>query len=651
MNKRLLMALMLVIALVTTACRDALDTAADGMNGETRVERLGGPDAPGIERLVEELPAESAGFRSLPAPSRNIEEVSVGAWIPQGNTTVDGSTITVDPSGPWPDDTRTARVASAAAYATRGGDQWAGSVTMAPGVSFRAELRYYAGTTIVSTVTESPLVESGSDTSFVSGTAPAGSDRVRLRIFLDGVESGEAHVIRGASLIVGRGTEAPLPIPNLANWTPLGNVVVDGTVLIVDPDGPYRDDTGTARAGTSPISVAYEGQRFRGSLVMAEGVDFRAELRFFSGATILETVTSAPLISADGRSASDIEAVAPPRTTGVMLRVFMNDVEYGERHRILAADLRRVEDRSETTTVPPTTVPPTTVPPTTVPPTTVPPTTVPPTTVPPTTVPPTTVPPSGDSRAVVDASGWTGTVVLDQANTIYDFGNVSAGRDITIAASNVEARNIRGTGARRIGLRDGRDYVDSGFRDFEFTYIQTQNGGGGKLIRPYFVRGTDVNPTDKVADTGSPVHIYAYAGDVIDPLLDGIEVRGWAKDPNSTVAAHNDAIQFTGINGGRVYNPTLRNVNVKSGAAHGVLMRHVWGTVTVENSIFQRRFGAFFAFFGNAEDVSDTVVVVWRNNTLPDDAPGSNAAAFRNGWSVDPSSDMSLGAGGIVVLS
>jgi hypothetical protein len=250
-------------------------------------------------------------------------------------------------------------------------------------------------------------------------------------------------------------------------------------------------------------------------------------------------------------------------------------------------------------------------------------------------------------RVLVDASELTGTIVLDEPNTIYDFGNVPASRDITIAASNVEARNIRGSGARRIGLRDGRDYVDSGFRDFEFTYAATENGGGGELIRPYFVGGIDVNPDGKLG-VGSPVHIYAYGGDVIDPLIEDFEVRGWKIDTGNP-DPHNDAIQFTGIDGGRVYNPTLREVDVKTGAAHGVLMRNVWGTVTVEDSIFQRRYGAFLAFFGNAEDVSDDVVVVWRNNSLPGDAPGASTAAFRNGWSVDPSSDMSLGAGGIVV--
>ena len=189
--------------------------------------------------------------------------------------------------------------------------------------------------------------------------------------------------------------------------------------------------------------------------------------------------------------------------------------------------------------------------------------------------------------------------------------------------------------------------MDSGFRNFEFTYVQTQNGGGGELLRPYWIGGTDVNPVGRQVDTGSPVHIYAYHGDVIEPLIQDFVVRGWNK--TGATSAHNDAIQFTGLGGGKVWNPTLRNVDVTSGAAHGVLMRHVWGVVTVEDSTFQRAYGAYFAFFGNAEDVSQTNTVLWRRNTLPDDQPGSHAAAFRNGWDVHGSSDMSLAGDGSVI--
>ena len=235
---------------------------------------------------------------------------------------------------------------------------------------------------------------------------------------------------------------------------------------------------------------------------------------------------------------------------------------------------------------------------------------------------------TGDDRPVVDASELEGLVVLDQPDTIYDFGDVVAERDITIAASNTEARNIRGSGARRIGQRDGNDYVDSGFRDFEFTYMQTQNGGGGKLIRPYFIDGTDINEDDRVAE-GSPVHIYAYEGDIIEPLLEGITVRGWLVPEGSE--AHNDAIHLTGITGGRVYDPTIRDSSVTSGAAIGLLTRHTYGLVTIEGSTFEGRYGSFHAVLGNSEDVEEMVTILWRDNTLV----GSSTASFINGYLLD----------------
>ena len=659
MRKRIVTTAVILLALLATSCEAALDAATDGINGDAQTG-VGPNGETGADRVVGEAGSQSGVANALPAGT-DLEVVTIENWVPHGNTTIDGSQIRVDASGPWPDGSRTARAASATAYSTSPGDQWHGAVTMSPGVAFRAELRFYDGNTIVDTVMTAPLVHSDDGPSIVSGTSPEGADTVRLRVFLASVDYGEAYDVVSATLLVEPGTEQPVGVPTMENWTPLGNTVVDGTVLAVDKAGPYADDSRTARAGTTPHSHASEGQKFRGSVVMADGVDFRAELRFFSGSRILGTVTSAPIISSDGHTASVVEGVAPAGTDGVILRVFLDDVDYGERHRILGANLDRVGGGTPSVTEPTPTPTPTaaprtvvttttTAPPTTPVPstTTAPPTTVPPTTAPPTTVPPTTTTAPSGGREVIDASSWTGTVVLDQANTIYDFGNVSAGRDITIAASNVEARNIRGSGARRVGQRDGRDYVDSGFRNFEFTYVATENGSGGKIVRPYFIGGTDVNPDGRIG-VGSPVHIYAYGGDVVDPLLQDFVARGWKLD-NSNPDPHNDAIHFTGINGGKVHNPTLRNVDVMTGAAHGVLMRHVWGTVTVEDSTFQRRYGAYFAFFGNAEDVSATVEVIWRNNTLPDDAPGSSAAAFRNGWTVNSSSDMSLGGGGIVVL-
>lgn len=238
-----------------------------------------------------------------------------------------------------------------------------------------------------------------------------------------------------------------------------------------------------------------------------------------------------------------------------------------------------------------------------------------------------------DDRPVVDVSALDGVVVLDQPDTIYDFGGVAASRDITIAASNTEARHIRGPGARRIGQRDSVDYFDSGFRDFDFTYMQTQNGGGGRLVRPYFIDGTDINDDGRVAD-GSPVHIYAYEGDVIEPLLEGMTVRGWVVPEDSE--AHNDAIHFTGINGGRVFDPTVRDSSVTSGSAIGLLARHTYGLVTIEGSTFEARYGSYHAVLGNSEDVEELVTILWRDNTLV----RASTASFLNGYELDPRSEV-----------
>ena len=58
----------------------------------------------------------------------------------------------------------------------------------------------------------------------------------------------------------------------------------------------------------------------------------------------------------------------------------------------------------------------------------------------------------------------------------------------------------------------------------------------------------------------------------------------------------------------------------------------------------------YFGFFGNGQDVSSTIELLWRRNSLPDDTPGSAAAAFLDGWSLHPSSDVTL-PGGVVTSS
>ena len=278
-----------------------------------------------------------------------------------------------------------------------------------------------------------------------------------------------------------------------------------------------------------------------------------------------------------------------------------------------------IQAPATTTTAPPaTTVPPTTTVP--APTTTVPATT---TTVPATTT--TTPPPSGDDRPIVYADSST---VLDQPNTIYDFQFSSPG-DVQILASNVEARNIRGPGARRIGDLGGLSITDSGFRNFEFTFAHVRMSDGATMTRPYFIDGVDVNSQPNVSD-GDILQVFAYEGDIIDPLIDNVTIYGKQRPEGSD--AHNDGIQFTGIGGGEVWNPTVRNSHIEGASSAGIQAKHVHGVFTIEGNTLSERFGSYHAVIAKPGDSSS--VVLWRNNTMIDGA----SAAMTGGWGVHPDS-------------
>jgi len=235
-------------------------------------------------------------------------------------------------------------------------------------------------------------------------------------------------------------------------------------------------------------------------------------------------------------------------------------------------------------------------------------------------------------RVVVLADSGT---VLDQANTIYDF-QFGSPAEVVILASNVEARNIRGVGARRIGARNGVSITDSGFRNFEFTFAHVQMSGGATITRPYFIDGLDVNAQPNIGD-GDLIQIFAYEGNIIEPLIDNVTVYGKQRPAGS--AAHNDGVQYTGLSGGQVWNPTIRNSTILGASSAAVQAKHVHGVFTIENSTLSERFESFHAVIAKPGDSSSSVL--WRNNTLLDGA----SAAFTDGWSVHSSSDSPLPAG------
>lgn len=244
-------------------------------------------------------------------------------------------------------------------------------------------------------------------------------------------------------------------------------------------------------------------------------------------------------------------------------------------------------------------------------------------------------PVAADGRRIVMADAST---VLDQPNTIYDFNNGKPG-EVVILASNVEARNIRGGGARRIGARNGQSITDSGFRNFEFTFAHVQMSDGATVTRPYFINGTDVNAQPNVGD-GDIIQFFAYGGDIIDPLVDNVTVHGKQRPSGSD--AHNDGIQYTGMNGGEVVNPTIRNSTILGASSAAVQAKHVVGTFTIENTTLSERFESYHAVIAKPGNSSSSLL--WRNNTLLDGA----SVAATGGWTIAGGSN---GTGGDVTIN
>lgn len=242
-----------------------------------------------------------------------------------------------------------------------------------------------------------------------------------------------------------------------------------------------------------------------------------------------------------------------------------------------------------------------------------------------------TTEPSGDTRPVVKA---TDTTIINQPSTIYDFEGRTAG-EVEILASNVEVRNLKGGGARRIGDRSKNVTItDSGFRNFEFTFINLRSDGGD-IVRPYFINGKDVNSQPNTGD-GDIIQLWSTAGeDIIEPLLDNITAYG--KQRPSGSKAHNDTVQYTAIGGGKVVSPTIRNSTLEGASSASVQIKHVSGTFTFENNTLSERYGSFHAVIGS-DDAGLKPKLNWKNNTMKNDA----SAVFQYGWSYATGSEQNI---------
>jgi len=387
---------------------------------------------------------------------------------------------------------------------------------------------------------------------------------------------------------------ASVPVLSSMSWTPLGNSVVNANTIVVDPAGPWPDTTRTSRAGTSPHGPATPGDTFRGSVVMSPGVTFRAELRFFHSKHILDTITTAALITSDGATASTIEATAPANTDGVILRVFMDNVDYGESYQILNATLNRINAPGAAAPSPsPASPAPATPPPTT--------------TVAPAPAPIAVPPSTGGGYASLAMTGPSKALTTTSSSiTITTDGTIIDGYDIT-GAIIVRANNVT--------IRDTRIRTTSPY-GIDITPTVT-----GLVVDHVSIEGLANTCSSGIDPDGSWTLRYSN----ISGCIDGIKVRNnqlveWnyvynlrtGNLPNGGLA-HNDAMQSTSGNNVIVRHNNL-NANWQAGANSSLMMGTEFGPMS--NYVFDsNRFngGQFTVFFRDKAYGTPTNITITNN--------------------------------------
>ncbi|MFT5200715.1 MAG: hypothetical protein ACI9C1_000079 [Candidatus Aldehydirespiratoraceae bacterium] len=356
---------------------------------------------------------------------------------------------------------------------------------------------------------------------------------------------------------------------------PHGNSDPSGMDIEVEPY-LYVDDSRTSRVGVVPSPEARPGQTFRLRATMATDVQFRVEARYYADDnSIIWTDTSAPLV--EGPGMSELYSQAPPGTEYMLLRIYLDDVDFGENHRVAGVSLERAEGLANTphdqppptVTIAPTTTrrPPTTTiastttssPVTTAPPTT---TTAPPaTTAPPTTItaPPTTTAAPGDTPVSLalnssntgvvggqnagvcsnNLTNYNGQLIIDNA-WVAQHGNVLENFDINgallIKADNVTFRCGRVSG--------GWGYtVDVKAKGAVFEWFEAGQDDDGKTI----LGGNYTAYRCNVHGGEDSVHINTGTVTITECYIHDQNFIG--NDP------HPDAIQVT--SGGTVQNVTV----------------------------------------------------------------------------------------------
>jgi len=351
---------------------------------------------------------------------------------------------------------------------------------------------------------------------------------------------------------------------------------------------------------------------------MSPGVTFRAELRFFNNKHILTTITTAPLITSDGATASTIEATAPANTNGVILRVFMDNVDYGESYQILAANLDLINTTPAATT--PTPAPTTTAAPgstTNVPSATTTTTTTTTTVSPPAPATTTTTTPAPAPIAVAPSTGG-GYASLAMTGPSKALTTTSSSITITTDGTIIDGYDITGAiivRANNVTIRDTRIRTTSPYG------IDTDSTVTGLVIDHVSIEGLANTCSAGIDPAGSWTLRYSN----ISGCIDGIKVHSnqlveWnyvynlrtGNLPNGGLA-HNDAMQSTSGNNVIVRHNNL-NANWQAGANSTLMMSTNFGTLS--NYVFDsNRFngGQFTVFFRDKVYGSPTNITITNN--------------------------------------
>ena len=326
-------------------------------------------------------------------------------------------------------------------------------------------------------------------------------------------------------------------------WVPRGNALIatgsigrlDGSSMRmeVSENGPFPDDTGTARAGTTPGLDAIQaspGLLYTGSWwirPVGRTSPVRCELRWYDrDGTILTTAAGPTVMERVSEWVqATCTATAPPDAEGVGLRVFVDSTTWGDVHHVDDASLLVADGQPTPTSPSSPTAPVTPRPP-----------------------PPRGSYPEGPGDTGFAAAGLSEVDLTDVTTLRLDSGDV---------AENVHVRGaiIIEEGATDVVIRNSLIETDGRYG------IQSASGVTNLLVQDVTIRGLGGSRSAAILARGSGT---IHGVDVSD-FRDGIKVfsdfvveDSWIHDLLLIDDAHRDGIQSVG---GR--NVTIRNNRIE----------------------------------------------------------------------------------------